>query len=143
MLHYAIAMALLVYSTMAMAADPKTYPGNTCVATGDFAEEAEGYVNGLWNRGSHNLFIKCLVVRDNVHNTTGTESAKISVASNGTDILECALWVHDHEGTFVDVHYGSTTNNTPTTLDVDVNTSVANGNYSISCNLPAGGWIYS
>jgi hypothetical protein len=142
-LRYVVVMALVFTSSAALAIDAKVYPGNSCIATGDFAAEAEGYVNGLWNTGTHDLFVKCLVVRENITNTTGTESAKISVASNGTDLLQCGLWVHDHEGNFVANHFDSTTSATVTILDVDVNSSVANANYSISCNLPPGAWIYS
>jgi hypothetical protein len=138
-----IALALVFYSGVAIARDAKVYPGNSCIATGAYAEEAEGFVNGLWNRGTHDLLVKCPVVRDNVTNTTGTDSAMISVESNGTDILECRLWVHDKDGNFVTSQADSTTNNAPTVLDIDVNLSEVNANYSISCNLPPTSWIYS
>jgi hypothetical protein len=142
-LKYVGALAFVFFSSVALAQTERIYPGNTCIATGAYAEEAEGYVNGLWNRGTHDLNVKCPVVRTNITNTTGTNSAKISVESNGTDFLECRLWVHDKDGVFVDSHADSTTNNAPTVLDIDVNLSQTGANYSISCNLPPSGWIYS
>lgn len=143
-LKYVVAMTLVVHGGATMALDGKTYGGNSCVP-GNYSY-APDLIPGsphIMNLGAYFVSVTCPIVRDNLNNTTGTSNAKIYVQSDGVSILSCTLYSHDKNGVEVANQAASTSSAVVTALNVSVGSSAVDGNYSIECNLPPGGSIYS
>jgi hypothetical protein len=142
-IHTLATLALAALVNSAYAQDAKTFSGVECQP--QFPDLAANYYNtffGVQNVGTDTLWLTCPVVRDNVTNTNGTSAFKMRVSSNGFDALECTLYSLDMDGNIVDLNSDATTSDIPVSLDLDVATSVANGYYAVTCDVPPFGRVY-
>jgi len=142
--------SLFVATTMsAVALDGKVFPSSMCQpSVHSSASDLRYYSGQLYNSGSGYITIQCPVVRDNATNVNGTASARINVRSNGAQSLSCRFSSKTNFGGSLfplaqSNRTSSTSANANVVLNLDVNLSVAGGQYDIYCRVPAGGRIFS
>lgn len=134
----AAALALLS-STASLAVDEKIFSGAECQPTnGDEAAGLNSAYNGLWNDSGARRFVTCPIVRDNHANVNGTFLVRVRV-TNGT---ECTLFSLDSLGGTVASTFDDTVDGF-SSLDVDVNASANLGYYTLVCDIPNGGRVWS
>ncbi len=137
-------MAVGGFSGVASAASDTVYGGGQCMPkTASDGYYLARYTLFLANDGQTMATVICPVDRTNTTNTTGTSAAWVRVKSNAGASLTCQLSALGQYGNVIQTKAVTTTSNNDTSLNVDVNSSAANGHYAIQCVVPPGGRVYS
>ena len=151
----AVALALTAVGVhgVAQALDAKTLLGGGCLPLLPAASPYDPWTQigaAATNRHTVALTYMCAVVpRDNETTVTGLSTATISVQVPANSTLSCTMKSLSEFGAAVDTSTVTSTNNGAAAVNValsfgaNINVSVNNGAYGISCAVPANGKILS
>lgn len=158
----AVVLAGLMASGSALANDYKVFPGAQCQVEGS-GNYADGTAPkwSLWGgayQNTHTTYdhVICPFTRDNVKNTDGTASASVRIYNPGTGRgFWCELWssgMYGGAGTVpgfpsfpapLQSHHVDATVIGLSQLNLDTSISRGGGYYSLHCEVPPNGYIYS
>jgi len=146
--------AELVFGPLVRPHDDKVHAGSFCQPlVGTQAGNLNTVSFGIDNVGRFPTSVTCPIVRDNVLNTDGNWTSRaifggapnlsVRVFNPTGGRLPCSLFSFNSFRNAVATNTVTATTPGDQTLRLNVNNSVAGGQYSIICTLPKGGRLYN
>ena len=143
---YATMMTTLVLTALVTSAyATRNFAGAECQLQDPQAviDRPEYGFGTIENTSPNTLNVICPVVRDKTSNVNGTQNFTVRVVSNGVANVICTSYSTDDNGVLINNAVGITNSNMPTTLNINLTASAANGTYSMKCVLPSNSKIFS
>ncbi len=145
-----VTLALLQWVPAVHAGDTKILPaGAACQPIFfEFPQQVQTQGNAivsteLYQPGWGFQSVVCPIVRDFASNTNGTAKVVVRAKSPNKEPLACALVSYAPGGNVIESDFAVTTQATPASLLLDVDAGAVNGFYTLECQLPPDGFIYS